>query len=636
MLSDNNYGGFLQTVTYYDSKGRVIQVHRQLYELGGESREQVSYKHDFAGNILEERSTQWTSSGKYRIDKNFTYDHQNRLTSTTHTIYENDTQKKTYTHAANTYNNIGLLSAKDLHNGIQKLNYKYTPRGWLNILQNNGGKSFRVELGYNSNGNISNLSWQTNGYSGNFNSIGYDGSNRLNYANGSPLQENGITYDKNGNIKALNRTGAATDQLDYSSYDGNRLSTIKDNSNDNTGVKGGTSTFSYDSNGNMTSDGTKGAAVAYNLLNLPREVTMTSPNRTLQYFYDGGGSKLKMNAPGVSTLYAGAFEYTSNGTLLRVGLEEGQLIRNSAGSYEVNYYLRDHLGNVRQVLKEDGNVLQETEYYPFGLAIPRTAGTNKYTFLGKEKQPETNWIDLQARFFDPTIGRFMVIDPETEGQLEYSPYHYSFNNPILFSDPDGRFPFLIPLIPAIAGVVEAGITGATVATAVYGIAVLVQKGIDAGGSSAYSPATGMAMSLSTPGEITSGYRNASGSKTETTDGNKNKSSTDTKTYQTYTKPAKDPNEKPYSGKTSGKGTPEENVAKRDKNHHKNDKYGPAELDKSSKNSDAIRGREQQLINQNGGAQSQGGNSGNAINSVSPNNGKRDRYEKAANDSSNFN
>ena len=41
-------------------------------------------------------------------------------------------------------------------------------------------------------------------------------------------------------------------------------------------------------------------------------------------------------------------------------------MRNSSGNYELNYYMRDHLGNVRQVLKEDGTVLQETEYYAFG------------------------------------------------------------------------------------------------------------------------------------------------------------------------------------------------------------------------------------------------------------------------------
>jgi len=86
----------------------------------------------------------------------------------------------------------------------------------------------------------------------------------------------------------------------------------------------------------------------------------------------------------------------------------------------------------------------------------------------------------------------------------------------------------------------------------------------------------------------------------------------------------------YSGRTSGTGTPEQNVAARDASHHMNeDGYGPAQLDKSSTNPDAIRGREQQLIDQNGGAQSQGGTSGNRINGVSPNNPKAGQYEGAA-------
>ena len=46
-------------------------------------------------------------------------------------------------------------------------------------------------------------------------------------------------------------------------------------------------------------------------------------------------------------------------------------------------------------------------------------------------------------------------------------------------------------------------------------------------------------------------------------------------------------------------------------------YGPAVLDKSSTNKDAIKGREQQLVDANGGAQSKGGTSGNAINALDP-------------------
>ncbi|MFT3793296.1 hypothetical protein [Flavobacterium sp.] len=58
--------------------------------------------------------------------------------------------------------------------------------------------------------------------------------------------------------------------------------------------------------------------------------------------------------------------------------------------------------------------------------------------------------------------------------------------------------------------------------------------------------------------------------------------------------------------------------------------GPAKLDKSSSNPDAIRGRAQQNVEANGGAKSMKGTSGNAINEVSPNNPNAQRYQDAAN------
>jgi hypothetical protein len=88
-----------------------------------------------------------------------------------------------------------------------------------------------------------------------------------------------------------------------------------------------------------------------------------------------------------------------------------------------------------------------------------------------------------------------------------------------------------------------------------------------------------------------------------------------KTYQTYTK-VNPSTGQVYTGRTSGTGTPAQNIARRDASHHMNAQgYGPARLDKSSTNRDAIRGREQQLIDKNGGAQSHGGTSGNRINGI---------------------
>lgn len=86
------------------------------------------------------------------------------------------------------------------------------------------------------------------------------------------------------------------------------------------------------------------------------------------------------------------------------------------------------------VMNEAGTVVQETEYFPFGLAIPKTAGSNKYLYNGKEKQPETGFLDYSARQYDATIGRWMVVDRFSEKYLEYSPYQYAGDNPIKYVD----------------------------------------------------------------------------------------------------------------------------------------------------------------------------------------------------------
>jgi hypothetical protein len=102
-----------------------------------------------------------------------------------------------------------------------------------------------------------------------------------------------------------------------------------------------------------------------------------------------------------------------------------------------------------------------------------------------------------------------------------------------------------------------------------------------------------------------------------------------KTYQTYTKTNLETGEV-YSGRTSGTEDAATNVANRDRNHHMTEQgFGPAELDQSSSNPDAIRSREQQLIGAHGGAQSEGGTSGNAYNGISRTNKKGPGYLDAA-------
>src|SRR5690606_28409558 len=78
---------------------------------------------------------------------------------------------------------------------------------------------------------------------------------------------------------------------------------------------------------------------------------------------------------------------------------------------------------------------------------------NKKGYAGNEIQHKEfsdgsglELYDFNARTYDQQIGRFIQIDPLSEdGQESWSPYHYSYDNPATFSDPDGKIP-IIPII----------------------------------------------------------------------------------------------------------------------------------------------------------------------------------------------
>jgi RHS repeat-associated protein len=463
-------GGWLTSVTYYDGEYRPIQTDRELYDLGAGAIERSStqYKYDLAP-VIDIQTTVHLFPGNFDTgyEISFQHDHADRVLKAVETVdFDNDIIEVNT--SAYRYNAVGQLQNKWFHsmdgvNYLRKTDYTHNIRGWLTDGKTVYKKAvgdpplpfFGFGLSYANganytNGNISQMQWQnkdeaafTKGLS-----FSYDGANRLlgsSGLNGYVETENGLTYDKNGNIKTLVRGGAVLDNLNYT-YLGNRLSTVNDASGSNLGVKSGASSYGYDGNGNMTNDGNRGATLTYNYLNLPKTVTMAG--KTFIYDYDAAGSKHKYVTDTMTVKYAGGFEYRQVGAanqLFRFSLQEGQaVLRGNKVSFE--YFLKDHLGNVRVVFNAKGETLQRTDYYPFGLEIdknnpiqPQNArnGINRYLYNGKEFQVGTGYLDFGARMYDPLIGRMTTVDRFTEKYVNVSGFQFALNNPISNIDVNG-------------------------------------------------------------------------------------------------------------------------------------------------------------------------------------------------------
>jgi RHS repeat-associated protein len=96
-----------------------------------------------------------------------------------------------------------------------------------------------------------------------------------------------------------------------------------------------------------------------------------------------------------------------------------------------------------KVTHTKSNVIQYSEYYPFGLQAStswtrdQTTGNNFLYNAANELNTTTGWYEMFYRNYDPAIARFMQIDPLATKYGSLSGYHYAFNNPIMFSDPSG-------------------------------------------------------------------------------------------------------------------------------------------------------------------------------------------------------
>ena len=98
----------------------------------------------------------------------------------------------------------------------------------------------------------------------------------------------------------------------------------------------------------------------------------------------------------------------------------------------------DNLQSVLGLSGHEGSVLHTIQYDPFGNMTGTTgaANNNQLKFTGREADPDSGLHYYRARFYDPTVGRFIVEDP-TGFKAGVNFYVMAFNNPINANDPMG-------------------------------------------------------------------------------------------------------------------------------------------------------------------------------------------------------
>ena len=499
-----------QVIARTDAKGSVIHL---AYDALGRTVQKVladgstsTYSYDAVGNPLTARNPNATMT--------FTYDAVNRLASTTDSRLTKPILL-TYDLSGN------RLTMTDQLGSVTR--YTYTTRGQLASITNPKGDS--ISLTYDTLGRRASIA-RSNGVT---TAYTYDAAGQVLSVTHSTtshmLAQYTYSYDKNGNVTTigdplgthhytfdgLNRVTAATHPSEPSqafTYDGagNRVTANGQALTYDTAnrlLHAATTRYTFDANGFATNRAS--STVAGRRVADPRgrpypeylttyiwdsegkliEAESSGGSRKAFYQYDAYGRRIRKSVGSAVTqyLYDGdnlLFELDSAGNVIArftqsLGVDSPFLMESGGQSY---FYLTDALGSVVQLTDASGATVQTYTYGTFGSILSQTGSLpNPYTFTGREFDAESGLYYFRARYYDPTIGRFLSPDPL--GSDAQSQYAYAGNNPLNRVDPYGLDWSTVTNIGTFLGGVGAVFVGgailegaATVGATVGGLVVL--------------------------------------------------------------------------------------------------------------------------------------------------------------------
>ena len=398
----------------YDNRNRLIQI----VQPGGET---IAYTYDEAGNRLSLTTLAGTT--------NYAYDDANQLSSVAN--------PQTGT-AAYTYDTLGLRTRLEMPNGIIE-DYSYDTLGRLTNINQYKGATVLASYIYTLDPTGNRLSvTEADGSSVQWS---YDDAyrllseTRLDSSNASTYQA-AFTYDPVGNRLSQIVDGATTN------YTYNNLDQL---------LTGGTVQYQYNGRGNLTQamDGSNVTQYAYDAADRLSGVTL--PDSTnITYAYDTDGRRVRQTIGAQVTNYLWdeasphgdvALETDGSGSPLASYVLGGTELLSQTRNGTNSYYLQDGQGSVRNLTDAAGNITDTYTYTAFGGTSSHTDTTvNPYQYAGQQLDALTGLYSLRARYYDPTVGRFLTQDTylyNLSDPSEINRYLYAMGNPVKYNDPTG-------------------------------------------------------------------------------------------------------------------------------------------------------------------------------------------------------
>ena len=392
----------------YDGSSRLISVK------DSEGNQAVSYAYDTEGSLSERQA----ANG---LKTTYGYDYQNRLTSMTNETGKGVVSKYSSTYLKNGQKAEEVSTVMDKNGKSTKKTaaYTYDMLGRITRETKTGREDISYTYDANNNRKQMTIGNKTTAYQYNKN----DELLRTDTLHTDTEKNDVVIYknDKNGNqLATVNRSEIPAEAKDTSYIDVDV--TLGDNQlNDN-------------------------VVNHYNALNQLTE-TLTK-NYKVSFTYDAEGLRTGKTVNGEKTVYVWdgdqvVMELSKGGAVQKRYIRGNDLVYADKGeNTEKTYYVTDMHGNVVQLLDESGNVTKTYEYDSFGNEVkPEKKDENPYRYCGEYYDKETEEVYLRARYYEPSVGRFITRDTytgESNEPLSLHLYTYCANDGVNMVDPSGH------------------------------------------------------------------------------------------------------------------------------------------------------------------------------------------------------